>query len=43
MARVVIADAGPLIAFAGVDRLSLLRSLFTDIYITRSVKAECLA
>ena len=43
MARVIIADAGPLIAFAGVDRLSLLRSLFTDIHITGSVKAECLA
>ena len=42
MARAVIADTGPLIAFAGIDRLSILRSLFSEVSITESVKAECL-
>lgn len=43
MARVVIADAGPLIAFAGIDRLAILRHLFSDICVTESVRDECLA
>ena len=42
MARIVIADAGPLIAFASVDALSVLRALFSSIYVTESVKEECL-
>ena len=43
MARVVIADAGPLIALACVDALILLRELFGKVYIPRSVRDECLA
>jgi len=43
MARVVIADAGPLIAFAAIDRLGVLRTLFSRIWITASVRSECLA
>jgi predicted nucleic acid-binding protein len=42
MARVVIADAGPLIAFAGIDRLCVLRALFSWTWITASVRSECL-
>ena len=41
MARIVIADAGPLIAFASIDALSVLRALFSNIYVTESVKEEC--
>ncbi len=41
MARIVIADAGPLIAFASIDALSALRALFSSIYVTESVKEEC--
>jgi predicted nucleic acid-binding protein len=43
MARVVIADAGPLIALAGIERLNILRQLFSEITITQSVMDECLA
>ena len=43
MARVVIADAGPLIAFAGIDRLVLLKQLFAEVMLLQSVKEECLA
>ncbi|RLJ22876.1 DUF3368 domain-containing protein, partial [bacterium endosymbiont of Escarpia laminata] len=43
MARIVIADAGPLIAFAGIDGLSILQKLFSEITIVGSVKDECLA
>ena len=43
MARIVIADAGPLIAFAGIDGLSILQKLFSEITIVESVKDECLA
>ena len=42
MARIVIADAGPLIAFASIGALSVLRALFASIYVTVSVKEECL-
>lgn len=42
MARVVIADAGPLIAFAGIDRFFILRTLFSEVWMTESVKDECL-
>ena len=41
MARIVIVDAGPLIAFASIDALSVLRALFSSIYMTESVKEEC--
>ena len=41
MAQIVIADAGPLIAFAGIDGLSILQTLFSEIYVTESVKEEC--
>ena len=43
MARVVIADAGPLIAFAGIDQLTVSHRLFAEISIVRAVKDECLA
>ncbi len=40
--RVVIADAGPLIALARVDSLALLRSLFGNVCITTTVRDEIL-
>lgn len=43
MARVVIADAGPLIALAGIDQLGLLRQLFARITIVETVRDECFA
>jgi len=43
MARVVVADAGPLIAFAAIDRLSVLRALFSKLLIPESVQVECSA
>lgn len=43
MARVVIADAGPLIALACIDTLTLLRELFEEVFIMGSVRDECLA
>lgn len=41
MARIVIADAGPLIAFASVDLLFVLKALFSKLTMTESVRAEC--
>ncbi len=43
MAGIVVADAGPLIAFAVTDGLSILQQLFSSIVITDSVRDECLA
>lgn len=43
MARIVIADAGPLIAFAGIDQLGLLRKLLAEVCILETVRDECLA
>ena len=43
MARIVIADAGPLIALAGVDKLSILPALFESVTIPDAVRQECLA
>ena len=43
MAGIVVADAGPLIAFAVIDGLSILQQLFSSIVITDSVRDECLA
>lgn len=40
--RVVIADAGPLIALARIDALSLLRELFGHVFITTAVREEIL-
>jgi len=40
---VVIADAGPLIAFAKINQLNLLQLLFTGVAITQSIKQEVLA
>jgi predicted nucleic acid-binding protein len=40
--RVVIADAGPLIALARIDALVLLRKLFGRVYITPAVRDEVL-
>ena len=43
MAHIIIADAGPLIAFAKTDNLQLLQKLFAQVWISRSVEKECLA
>ncbi len=43
MARLVIADAGPLIALAGIDALGVLRDLFGRVAIPDAVWAECTA
>ncbi len=43
MARIVIADAGPLIALASIDVLPMLRGLFSRICVTGAVRDECLA
>ena len=40
---VVIADAGPIIAFAKINQLNLLQQLFSNISITESVRSEVLA
>jgi predicted nucleic acid-binding protein len=40
--RVVIADAGPLIALARIDALQLLRDLFGRVWVTRTVREEIL-
>lgn len=40
--RVVIADAGPLIALARIEALDLLRQLFGRVYITTTVRDELL-
>jgi predicted nucleic acid-binding protein len=40
--RVVIADAGPLIALARIDALTLLRGLFGRVFITATVRDELL-
>ncbi len=42
MAKLVLADAGPLIALAKVRQLDLLRQLFQQVKIAASVRAECL-
>ena len=39
-ARVVIADAGPLIAFSRVDAVHVLPSLFGEVWITDTVRKE---
>ena len=43
MARIIIADAGPLIAFASIDALAVLQKLFFEINIAEAVRHECLA
>jgi hypothetical protein len=43
MARVVIAEAGPLIAFAGIYRLVIVKRLFAEVMVLQSVIEECLA
>lgn len=43
MAQVVIADAGPLIALARLERLSLLQDLFGTVFVPNAVYQECLA
>lgn len=40
---IIIADAGPLIAFAKINHLHLLQQLFSSILITHSIKEEVLA
>ncbi len=42
MAEIVVADAGPLIAFAHLDRLSLLAEILGRIIVPDSVLQECL-
>ena len=41
MHRVVIADAGPLIAFARLGELELLTRVFAQVLVTEDVFAEC--
>lgn len=41
MNRIVIADAGPLIAFARLHQLGLLPQLFDRVFVTNIVFAEC--
>ncbi len=41
MGKIVIADAGPLIAFARVHQLGLLPQLFDRVFVTDIVFAEC--
>jgi predicted nucleic acid-binding protein len=43
VARLVVADAGPLIAFAAADLLAVLRALFGVLTTPESVRAECIA
>ena len=40
-ARIVVADAGPLIALGRLDALHLLPELFSEIQVTATVLAEC--
>ena len=40
--RVVIADAGPLIALARIEALYLLRQLFGRVFITTTVRVDIL-
>ena len=42
-ARIVVADAGPLIALGRLDALHLLPKLFAEIQVTATVLAECSA
>lgn len=41
MSKIVIADAGPLIAFARLHRLGLLPQIFDRVFVTDVVFAEC--
>lgn len=43
MARIIVADAGPVIALAGIAQLDLLRKLFGQVVLTEAVRDECLA
>jgi predicted nucleic acid-binding protein len=43
MAKVVISDAGPLIALAKVDQLAILEALFGSVVIPDAVERECLS
>jgi predicted nucleic acid-binding protein len=42
LARVVVADAGPLIAFGRIGRLDLLGAVLGDVAVPEAVLAECL-
>ena len=41
MRKVVIADAGPLIAFARLGQLALLAQVFEQVWVTEEVLTEC--
>ena len=43
MTKLIVADAGPLIAFGRINRIDLLISLFTKIMIPQAVAMECFA
>ena len=43
MNKIIIADASPLIAFGGIDKLSVLFNLFGKVIVPEVVAAECLA
>jgi uncharacterized protein len=42
LARLIVADAGPLIAFARIDKLALLAEVLGEILVPEAVIAECL-
>lgn len=42
MSKIVIADAGPLIALSRIDALDLLRDLFGQVLVTEAVRDEAL-
>ena len=42
MSKIIVADTGPLIAFARIDRIDLLAKLFGAIIIPQAVADECL-
>jgi predicted nucleic acid-binding protein len=41
--RIIVADTGPLIALARLERLALLTAVFTEVHIPRAVLAEATA
>ena len=43
VSRIVVADAGPLIALGRIDALHLLPRLFARVEVTETVVTECLA
>lgn len=42
MTKIIIADAGPLIAFSRIEQLLILKKLFGNVLISEAVAKECL-